>query len=61
MKSTSDVKVTIKLEMELHEARWLQHVMQNPLWGDPSDEDPVDAKCRHDLFIALKDQTENHA
>lgn len=62
MKATSEVEVTVKLEMTLREARWLQNVMQNPLYGDsPTDEAQIDMEMRHKFFTAVKSQTDNHA
>ena len=62
MKATSNVEVTIKLELTLREARWLQDVMQNPLYGDsPENEAQIDTEMRHKFFTSVKGQTENHA
>ena len=62
MKATSEVEVTIKLEMTLREARWLQGVMQNPLYGrTPGEEMEEDKAPRYKFFTALKSQTDNHA
>jgi hypothetical protein len=62
IKVTSTVDVEITITMDLRDARWLQMVMQNPLWGEtPEEETEEDCKARSDFFYALKEQTDNHA
>ena len=62
MKSRSTVDVTITLEMNLQEARWLQTVLENPLRNQTPDEEyPTEKQTRLNFFNSLKDQTENHA
>ena len=49
------------VEMSYSEAQWLKAVMQNPLNGevDPSKEDAIHQKHRHELFNALRNQIGN--
>lgn len=46
---------TIILEMSVEEAQWLQGLMQNPLYGDGSDEEPEMKEMRFKFFHALKE------
>ena len=62
MESSSEIKVSVRLDMTLEEACWLKCVMQNPLNGQsPEDEELQERKHRLNFFTHLKDMTDNHA
>jgi len=53
-KSSITLDVTVTLELNEDEARWLRSVMQNPLYDvEYKNEDPDDRKNRETLFTAL--------
>ena len=52
MKSKIQKQVVLTLTEE--EARWLKHIVQNPLWTDLKQEDPYDRVMRGRYWDALE-------
>ncbi len=55
METRSEQRITITLNLEEHEAHWLESTMQNPLHGlSVEEEDQQDREYRKIFFDALK-------
>ena len=51
MKITIENQPVYKLELSLHEVKWLKEAMQNPLYGEHPDEEDVDNRYFRELFF----------
>jgi hypothetical protein len=48
--------VSVTLDLDEREARWLMTLVQNPVGCEPDEEDEQSRKYREGLFHAIKDQ-----
>jgi len=53
MKCIKKIEESYILVMNREEAEWLKSIMQNPLHGDPNDEDDIGQLMRHSIFESI--------